>query len=189
MNTLTATMLATAMKRISARIREALKRIRSSGANIRMQAPVIRHINDDPDVWAQLWRTGVRLGAIPYYMFVERDTGARHYFEIPLVRAWEIYREAYQQVSGLARSIRGPSMSAFPGKVRVLGVTSIHGVRVFILEYLQARKPELVRIPFFAKYDPEATWYDQLEPAFDSDRPFFQEQPTEVLGELVDITA
>lgn len=169
--------------------REALKRIRSSGANIRMQSPVIRHINDDPDVWAQLWRTGVRLGAIPYYMFVERDTGARKYFEIPLVRAWEIYREAYQQVSGLARSIRGPSMSAFPGKVRVLGVTSIHGVRVFILEYLQARKPELVRIPFFAKYDPEATWYDQLEPAFDSDRPFFQEQPTEVLGELVDITA
>ena len=169
--------------------REALSRIRRTGANVRMQAPVLRHINDDADIWAELWRTGVRLGAIPYYMFVERDTGARKYFEIPLVRAWEIYREAYNQVSGLCRSVRGPSMSAFPGKVRVLGVTSIQGVRVFIVEYLQARRPELVRIPFFAKYDPDATWYDQLEPAFESDRPFFQEQPREVLSELVDLTA
>ncbi len=169
--------------------REAIRRIRATGANIRMQSPVIRHVNDDPDVWAELWRTGVQFGAIPYYMFVERDTGARHYFELPLVRIWEIYREAYNQVSGLARSVRGPSMSAFPGKVRVLGVTSAHGKPVFILEFIQARKPELVRIPFFANYDPSVTWYNQLEPAFDSDRPFFLEQPRAVLRELIRMTA
>jgi len=169
--------------------REALRRIRDTGANVRMQSPIIRHVNDDADVWAELWSTGVRLGAIPYYMFVERDTGARQYFEIPLVQVWETYREAYNQVSGLARSVRGPSMSAFPGKVRILGVTKIYGTAAFILEFLQARKPQLVRIPFFAKYNPEATWFDQLEPAFDSDRPFFQEQPRAVLEELVDLTA
>ena len=154
-----------------------------------MQAPVLRHINDDGNIWADLWRTGVRLGAIPYYMFIERDTGAREYFEIPLVRAWEIYREAYNQVSGLCRSVRGPSMSAFPGKIRVLGVTTVSNKSVFIVEYLQARQPDLVRIPFFAKYDPNATWYDQLEPAFESDRPFFLEDPDEVLNELVNLTA
>jgi len=32
---------------------------------------------------------------IPYYMFVERDTGPKNYFEVPLVRAQEIFREAF----------------------------------------------------------------------------------------------
>jgi len=36
-------------------------------------------------------------------MFVARDTGAQHYFSVPLVRAWEIFRKAYTQVSGAAR--------------------------------------------------------------------------------------
>ncbi|MCA9255457.1 MAG: hypothetical protein KDA33_07455 [Phycisphaerales bacterium] len=151
----------------------AVRRIRSTGANIRMQSPLIRHVNDDATAWADLWRSGVRLGAIPYYMFVERDTGARRYFEVPLVRAWEIFRKAYSRVSGLARTVRGPSMSAFPGKVHVLGVTEIGDERVFVLEYLQARDPSLVRQPFFARFDPTASWFDQLEPFSERDQSFF----------------
>ncbi|HRW55687.1 MAG TPA: lysine 2,3-aminomutase [Phycisphaerae bacterium] len=151
----------------------AVRRIRSTGANIRMQSPLIRHVNDDATAWADLWRSGVRLGAIPYYMFVERDTGARRYFEVPLVKAWEIYRKAYSRVSGLARTVRGPSMSAFPGKVHVLGVTEIGDERVFVLEYLQARDPSLVRQPFFARFDPTASWFDQLEPFSERDQSFF----------------
>ena len=81
-----------------------------------MQAPLIRHVNDDADAWATLWQNGVRHGLVPYYMFVERDTGARNYFEVPLVRAYQIFKDAYSKVSGLSRSVRGPSMSAFPGK-------------------------------------------------------------------------
>src|SRR5690606_30906123 len=76
----------------------AIRRIRAAGVVIRAQGPLIAHINDDPAVWAKMWKMQVRLGIVPYYFFVERDTGARHYFEVPLVRAWEIYREAMQQV-------------------------------------------------------------------------------------------
>jgi len=154
---------------------EAVRRIRNTGAQIRMQSPLIRHVNDDPAVWVDLWRTGVRLGAIPYYMFVERDTGPRAYFETPLVRAWQIFQQAYSQVSGLARSVRGPSMSAFPGKVLVDGVAEVAGEKVFCLQLLQARNPEWVRRPFFAKYDPAATWLDQLVPAFGASKFFFEE--------------
>ncbi|HEY0489203.1 MAG TPA: lysine 2,3-aminomutase, partial [Telluria sp.] len=64
----------------------AVKRIVSTGATLRMQGPLIRHINEDPKSWAELWTTGVRLGAIPYYMFVERDTGPSEYFSLPLAR-------------------------------------------------------------------------------------------------------
>ncbi len=167
--------------------RQAVLNLRSAGATVRMQSPVLRHINDNAKTWADLWRTGVGLGAVPYYMFVERDTGARRYFEMPLVRCWNIFRNAYQQVSGLARTVRGPSMSAFPGKCHVLGVTEIGGKQAFALEFLQAREPDLVRRPFFAKYDPKATWYDQLEPFSEADRPFFI-KPSDAPTPTIDLT-
>lgn len=154
--------------------RMALRRIRDTGAVVRCQAPIIRHVNDDPNVWADMWRTQVRLGAVPYYMFVERDTGAKHYFEVPLARAYEIFTEAYNQVSGLARTVRGPSMSATPGKIRVAGVTEVAGEKVFVLEMIQARDPSWVNRVFFAKYDETATWLHELEPAL-GEREFFYE--------------
>ncbi|WJW75474.1 lysine 2,3-aminomutase [Thiohalobacter sp. IOR34] len=161
-------------------VREAIRRIRDTGAVIRTQAPLVRHINDDADVWARLWRTQVRLGLIPYYMFIERDTGARHYFEVPLARAWSIYREAMQQVSGLGRTARGPSMSAGPGKVEVQGIAEIHGEKVFVLRFIQGRNPDWVQRPFFARFDPEATWLDQLKPAFGEERFFFEDEYAEM---------
>jgi L-lysine 2,3-aminomutase len=146
--------------------RAAIARIRATGAVIRCQAPLIRGINDDPAVWVELWTELVRLGGIPYYLFVERDTGPQDYFSVPLARGHEIFRAAYAQVSGLARTVRGPIMSATPGKVCVDGVTEINGEQVFVLHLVQARDPALVGRPFFAQFDPEATWLTDLKPAF-----------------------
>lgn len=157
-------------------VRRAIKRIRGTGAEIRTQSPVIAHINDDPNVWAGMWQTQVELGCIPYYMFVERDTGAKHYFSIPLERAHTIFQQAVQQVSGVARTVRGPSMSAFPGKVRIDGTATVGGEKVFVLSLLQARNPDDVHRPFFARYDPDATWWTDLKPAFGESRFFFQRQ-------------
>jgi len=160
----------------------ALRRIKSTGAVIRCQAPLIRHVNDDADTWADLWRLQVRLGAIPYYMFVERDTGPKGYFEVPLARCYEIFQKAYRRVSGLERTVRGPSMSATPGKVIVDGVTEIMGEKVFSLHFVQAREPNWVRRPFFAKFDENATWLDQLRPAF-GQREFFFERTMRAMKE------
>ena len=160
---------------------EAIRRIRNTGAQIRTQSPLIKHINDDPDVWAKMWKNQVKLGCIPYYFFVERNTGAKNYFEIPLIKAYEIYREAYKQVSGLSRTVRGPSMSALPGKVAIEGVAEIKGEKVFVLTLLQARNPDWCKRPFFAKFDPKATWYDQLRPAFGKDKFFFQDELNQIL--------
>jgi KamA family protein len=154
--------------------RTAVKRILATGATMRTQSPLIRHINDDPRAWAELWTTCVQLGVMPYYMFIERDTGAHHYFEVPLVEAYEIFQAAYRSVSGLARTVRGPSMSAFPGKVVVDGIVTIGGEKLFALQFLQARNPEWVRKPFFAKFDPTATWLDDLRPAFGEEKFFFE---------------
>ncbi len=156
-------------------VREAVRRIIDTGAVIRTQAPVLKHINDDANVWASMWREQVRMGMVPYYMFVERDTGARRYFELSLERAWEIYRDAMRQVSGLARTARGPSMSALPGKVEIQGITEIQGEKVFALRFIQSRNPDWSQRTFFAKYNPEATWLNHLKPAFGQEKFFFEE--------------
>jgi KamA family protein len=153
-------------------VAEAIRRVRDTGAVIRTQAPLIRSVNDDAATWRAMWQTQVRAGMIPYYMFVERDTGPQDYFAVPLARAYEIFRDAYAGVSGLCRSVRGPSMSATPGKVCVDGVADVAGLRVFVLRMLQARDPDLVGRPFFARFDPHATWLTDLEPAFADRFPF-----------------
>src|ERR1019366_9085072 len=84
---------------------QAVRRISSAGAVIRTQAPLIASINDDPATWSSMWRAQVRMGMMPYYMFVERDTGPQGYFAVPLARAYEVFRDAYSSVSGLSRTV------------------------------------------------------------------------------------
>lgn len=157
-------------------VKQAIARIRATGAQIRAQSPLLRNINDKPEIWAEMWRKEVDLGLIPYYMFIARDTGAKEYFEIPLERCWEIFRRAYRSVSGLCRTVRGPSMSDHAGKIQVLGVANVKGEKVFVLRFIQGRNPKWVDVPFFAKYDPKATWFNQLKPAFDEDKFFFEDE-------------
>ncbi|MEE2710130.1 MAG: lysine 2,3-aminomutase [Gemmatimonadota bacterium] len=155
---------------------QAVERIRSTGAQIRTQSPILRHINDDADAWATMWRKQVDLGMIPYYMFAVRDTGAQHYFGIPLMRAWEIFRDASQKVSGICRTVRGPSMSAHPGKIQVLGINEVRGEKIMTLTFLQGRNPDWIHRSFFARYNEDAIWLDELEPAFGEDKFFFEEE-------------
>lgn len=156
-------------------VKDAIKKIRDTGAQIRTQSPLLAHINDDSKMWAKMWTKQVQLGCIPYYMFVVRDTGAQNYFGVSLTKAHEIFKNAYSSVSGLARTVRGPSMSATPGKVHVIGTTSINNQKVIVLKFLQGRNPNWVDIPFFAKYDEHAIWLDDLKPVF-SDKFFFEEE-------------
>lgn len=166
-------------------VQEAIVKIRNTGAQIRTQSPLLRHINDDADTWAEMWRAQLDNNCIPYYMFVERDTGAQEYFSVPLVDAWKIFQNAYQQVSGICRTVRGPSMSSTPGKVHILGVQDIplngKSEKVFVLQFIQGRNPDWVCKPFFAKYDENATWLNDLKPAFGQKEFFYERELNEIL--------
>jgi len=163
---------------------KAIKRIRSTGAQVRTQAPLLKNINDDSKLWAEMWRKQVNLNMIPYYMFIARDTGAKQYFEVPLKRAWEIFRDAYRQVSGVCKTVRGPVMSSLPGKIQVLGVTEAEKngqiVDAFVLRFIQARNPNWVNKPFLAKFNPNAYWINDLEPLY-SNKFFFEEDLNKIL--------
>ena len=120
-----------------------------------------------------MWRTQVRMGMVPYYMFVERDTGPQDYFAVPLARGYGIFRD------GLPAAF---PVSAGPSAVRRCRLrrarcastasTEVAGSKVFVLHMIQARDPELVGTPFFARFDPAACWLTDLRPAFASRFPF-----------------
>ena len=163
-------------------VAKAIKNILSTGVVIRTQSPVLKHINDSAEVWIDMLRKQVSLGCIPYYMFVARNTGAQHYFSIPLVEAWQLFRTAYQSVSGICRTLRGPSMSCLPGKVQILGVAEVMGEKVMTFRMIQGRNPDWAARPFFAKYDENAIWYTDLKPAFNEDKFFFTDELNEILS-------
>lgn len=147
------------------KVKEAIHRLKQEGGVIiRSQSPVMRGINDNADIWAKKWREEVRLGIVPYYMFMARDTGAQQFFDVPLVRAQRLYADAIRSTSGLCRTARGPSMSCTPGKVEVVGVQEIMGTPAFVLRFLQCRDESWIGKVFFAKYDTKAVWFDDLEP-------------------------
>jgi KamA family protein len=159
----------------------AIRRLVSAGVVIRTQSPLICHINDDSRIWSRMWEEQVRLGCIPYYFFMERDTGAQNYFKVSMPRALEIYRGAIKGVSGLARTARGPVMSALPGKVTVDGTATIAGQEVYVLSFLQGRDPDWCKRPFFAQYNPNAHWLTDLKPAFGENEFFYESGLREIL--------
>ena len=157
-------------------VKEAIRLIRMTGAQIRCQSPLIRHINDGAKLWKDMWTLETKLGMIPYYMFCERDTGASRYFSVPLHTCYEIFSEAYANVPGTARTARGPSMSTGPGKIGIAGIEDIAGEKVFVLKFYQARKPEWTKRTFFARFDEDATLLDNLVPAFGEESFFFEQE-------------
>jgi len=54
-------------------VKNAVQRIQNTGAIIRTQSPIIKHINDKPELWIRMWQKQVEMGMVPYYMFIARS--------------------------------------------------------------------------------------------------------------------
>lgn len=143
---------------------DAVRRINGAGAVIRTQVPLIGSVNDEASILAAMWRVQVRMGMVPSAVVIERVTGIGGKFTVPLARAHDIFAGAYAQVTGLARTVRGPAMPASPGTVCVDGTAEIGGQKMFVLRFTQARDPDLIGRPFFATFDPHAAWFTELKP-------------------------
>lgn len=147
-------------------VQEAMRNIQATGATIRTQAPLLRTINDSSEIWSELWTKQIGLGLIPYYMFVERETGPHEYFSVPLARVYEIYQNAIKTANSFAKTVIAPVMSARKGKVQILGKIDnpVDGKSYFILQYVRHRDFSKTYKPFLKHYDTTSTWVDQLKP-------------------------
>ncbi len=137
------------------------------------QCPLIKGINDDPSVLAEMYRDLAAIGCPPYYLFQCRPTAGNEPYSIPIVRGWEIFREAMRQGSGLARRARFV-MSHASGKIEIAGVDREH----IYLRYHRAKDASL-RGQFMVYHrNDQAQWFDELEQIGDSSQlPLRQLQP------------
>ena len=124
------------------------------------QCPLIKGINDDPYVLAELYATLSYIGCPPYYLFQGRPTAGNEPYEVPIVRGWEIFQQALRQGSGLARRARY-CMSHETGKVEIMAVDE---ERMY-LRYHQAKDLDDLGRFLIRRRDDEAYWLDQLVPA------------------------
>ncbi len=123
------------------------------------QCPLVKGVNDDPAILAQLFEMLSFVGAPQYYLFQGRPTAGNEPYELPIVTGWRMFQQAIQSGSGLARRARF-CMSHATGKIEVLAVDA----DLIYTRYHQARdSADLGRFMMFQR-DDEAFWLDQLQP-------------------------
>lgn len=137
---------------------EAVGLLQRAGAVVANQAPLIRGVNAEPTVLAELLARLSFIGAVPYYIFQCRPALGNKAYTVPIERGYEIVEQAKAQVSGLAKRIRFV-MSHSSGKIEVLGKTQDF---VYFKYHRAADDADSGRFLTFER-NPHACWLDDYE--------------------------
>ena len=138
-----------------------LNMLMQSGAIVVNQTPLIKGVNDDPDVLAELFNRLSFIGVPPYYVFLCRPTLGNEPFAIPVEDGYEIFEKARNKCSGLAKRAR-LVMSHETGKVEMVGMSD---GQVFFKYNRSANAENNARFLVFES-NPDAYWFDDYEEAF-----------------------
>ncbi|GBD94075.1 L-lysine 2,3-aminomutase [bacterium BMS3Abin05] len=141
---------------------EAIFRLQKAGTIIVNQTPLLRGINDDPDVLAESMNQLSYIGVPPYYFFQGRPTLGNKPFAVPVEESLEIFNKAKMKCSGLAKRAH-LVMSHFTGKIEIVGKTN--GYTYF--HYHRAANPEDKGRFFVFRSNPNAYWFDDYTEAID----------------------
>jgi len=137
---------------------EGIGRLRDAGAVTVNQTPIIRGVNDDPNVLAELFNKLSYIGVAPYYLFICRPTLGNKTYAVPIEEAFEIFEQARMRCSGLAKRSR-LVMSHSTGKIEIVGKTED---RIYLRYHRAANPQEKARFMIF-KRNPNAYWYDDYD--------------------------
>jgi KamA family protein len=137
---------------------EAMNQLRYAGAVTVNQTPLIRGINDDPIVLAELFNRLSYAGIPPYYLFICRPTLGNKTYAVPIEEAFEIFEKARMRCSGLAKRSR-LVMSHSTGKIEIVGKTED---RIYFRYHRAANPQEKARFMIF-KRKPDAYWFDDYD--------------------------
>ena len=138
-----------------------LNMLMQSGAIVVNQTPLIKGVNDDPDVLAELFNRLSFIGVPPYYVFLCRPTLGNEPFAIPVEDGYEIFEKARNKCSGLAKRAR-LVMSHETGKVEMVGMSD---GQVFFKYNRSANVENNGKFLVFES-NPDAYWFDDYEEAF-----------------------
>jgi lysine 2,3-aminomutase len=96
--------------------------LQKAGSLIANQMPLIRGVNDKPDILAELLAKLSFIGVVPYYIFQCRPALGNKSYTVPIEQGYEIVEQAKALVSGLAKRVRFV-MSHSTGKIEIIGRT------------------------------------------------------------------
>jgi KamA family protein len=136
----------------------ALDLMQRAGAILTNQCPLIRGVNDDPDVLAELWRKLSFFGAVPYYLFQCRPALGNRTYTVPIEQGYKIVERAKSQVSGLAKRLRYV-MSHATGKIEIVGLTE---KEVFMKYHRAATESDNGRFMVLRR-NSQAYWLDDYD--------------------------
>jgi lysine 2,3-aminomutase len=149
---------------------EALLLLQNAGVVTANQAPLIRGVNDDPEVLAELLRKLSFVGAAPYYIFQCRPAVGNKAYTVPIEEGYEIVEQAKARVSGLAKRLRY-TMSHSTGKIEILGKWS---GQMYLKYHRAASDSDNGRFLVFNS-NPSACWlddYEEVASSYPPDRPY-----------------
>ncbi|WFN34391.1 KamA family radical SAM protein [Methanogenium sp. S4BF] len=129
--------------------------LQDAGAVFANQTPILRGINDDPDVVAELHRNLSFVGIAPYYVFQCRPTLGNRHFVVPVEEAYFILEKAKMNCSGLAKRFTF-AMSHVCGKIAVVGVDD---ERTYMKYHQAASWDDIGKCMSFNR-TPGALWFD-----------------------------
>ncbi len=129
-----------------------------AGALLANQTPLIKGVNSNPEVMAELLGKLSFIGAIPYYIFHCRPAIGNKAYTVPIEQGYEIVEQAKSMVSGLAKRVRY-TMSHTTGKIEILGKTK----KFVYLKYHRAADDQDSGRFLVFKSNPNAYWFDDYD--------------------------
>ncbi|MGG0716195.1 KamA family radical SAM protein [Robertmurraya massiliosenegalensis] len=136
--------------------KQGFQALHNAGAIVVNQTPVLKGINDDPEVLAELLDKLSWAGVTPYYFFVNRPVAGNSNFVLTLKELYDIVEKAKARTSGLGKRVR-LSMSHTSGKIEILAIEDGKAY----LKYHQSRDNEYGKFMVLDCPD-DATWFDDL---------------------------
>lgn len=129
--------------------------LQKSGVTVFNQSPIIRGVNDSPEVIRELFNRLSFNGVVSYYLFICRPTAGNRPFVVPIEECLRIFETARVGLAGLAKHAR-LCMSHKSGKIEVVGKVGEH----VLFRYHRAPNPsDIGRVMLFPS-DPRACWLD-----------------------------
>ncbi|MCM3669059.1 KamA family radical SAM protein [Mesobacillus maritimus] len=127
-----------------------------AGAIVLNQTPVLKGINDSPEVLAELLNKLTYTGVNPYYFFINRPVAGNYEFVLPLERVYNIVEQAKSKTSGIGKRVR-LVMSHSSGKIEILAIKDGKAY----LKYHQSKEGNYGQV-MILDCPEDAAWFDDL---------------------------
>ncbi len=143
-------------RELTVEAKRAIDMLLKKGIAINNQAVILKGVNDDPKVLAELLNGLTRVGINPYYVFQCRPVkGAKAGFQKTLLESYELVKETKQYLNGIGKRFK-LIMSHVQGKIEIIGIEN----NKMIFKFHQTKYIDNNERIFIREIDVNGKWLD-----------------------------